>query len=198
MQHHNSRTLWRIIVGRLLFLLFSFCELAIGQVVKEEIRLFDKPSGVPQGASVPSGTATKVVERQGFWVRIDINGRTGWIKASGLSFSSGSAGPTTIDTGRLGTGNIVSTSAARGLSAKDLLNGTPRMEEVLKLTQFTPDKASLTTFGFQGLVVALPQTVLLNAAEPPAIKPVAEKADGKQESSIEKSKATLKSASDDW
>lgn len=184
--------------GSLLFLLIGFCELAIGQVVKEETRLLDKPSGVPLGTSVPSGTATKVIERQGFWVRVDISGRTGWIKASGLSFSSGSAGPAAIDTGRLGTGNIVSTSAARGLSAKDLLNGAPRIEEVAKLTQFIPDKASLMIFSAQGQVVALAQPVSLKAAEPPAIKPAPDQADGKQVPSSEKSKSTLKKASDDW
>lgn len=184
--------------GILLFLLIGFCELAIGQVVKEETRLLDKPSGVPLGTSVPSGTATKVIERQGFWIRVDISGRTGWIKASGLSFSSGSAGPAAIDTGRLGTGNIVSTSAARGLSAKDLLNGAPRIEEVAKLTQFIPDKASLMAFGSQGNLVALAQAVSLKVAAPTVEKPVTLKADGKRESSNENLKSTHKKAADDW
>lgn len=154
MPYRNSETLWRIIVGSFLFLLFGFCELATGQVVKEEVRLFDRPSGVPQGASVPSGTVTKVVERQGFWVRVDINGRTGWIKASGLSFSSVSAGPTAIDTGRLGTGNIVSTSAARGLSAKDLVSGQPNTEELawLESRSISPD---IQAFLASGGVVAI-------------------------------------------
>jgi hypothetical protein len=176
--------------GSLLFFLIGFCELAIGQVVKEETRLLDKPSGVPLGTSVPSGTVTKVIERQGFWVRVDISGRTGWIKASGLSFSSGNAGPAAIDTGRLGTGNIVSTSAARGLSAKDLLNGTPRIEEVAKMIQFTPDKASLIAFGSQGNLVALAQAVSLNAAAPVFVKPVTPHADGKRNSSNENLKST--------
>ena len=196
--NRNSNRLWKIIGGSLLFLTFDFCNLAIGQVVKEDVRLSDKPSGLPQGAIVSSGTTIKVVERQGFWVRVDISGRTGWIKASGLSFSSGSAGPTAIETGRLGTGNIVSTSAARGLSAKDLLNGTPRIEEVTKMIQFTPDKASLMAFGSQGNLVALAQAISLNAAAPIVDKPVTAHTDGKRNSSNENLKSTHKKASDDW
>ena len=162
MPYSNSETLWRIIVGSFLFLLFGFCELATGQVVKEEVRLFDRPSGVPQGASVPSGTVTKVVERQGFWVRVDINGRTGWIKASGLSFSSVSAGPTAIDTGRLGTGNIVSTSAARGLSAKDLVSGQPNTEELAWL-ESRSISSDIQAFLGSGGVVAISGRIQLAA-----------------------------------
>jgi hypothetical protein len=178
--------------------LICSANLAAAQTFKEEARLLDKPSGVPQGAAVSAGSVVRVLERQGFWLRVDISGRTGWIKASGLSFSSGSAGPTAIDTGRLGTGNIVTTSAARGLSAKDLLNGTPRIEEVVKLIQFAPDKASLMAFGSQGSLVALAQAVSLKVAEPTVEKQVSAHTDGKESSSNENLRSTQKKAADDW
>jgi hypothetical protein len=177
---------------------FAFCGLTHSQTVKEEIRLLDKPLGNSHGDPVTAGTTVKVTERQGFWVRVEVGGRSGWVKASGLSFSSGSGGSTAIDTGRLGTGNIVSTSAARGLSAKDLLNGTPRMDEVAKMAQYAPDNAAVQVFASQGRVVSLAQPVLLKAAEPPAAKPAAAQAEGKREGSSEPSKSTPKKGADDW
>ncbi len=170
MPYRNSQTLWQIICGSLLFLIIGFCELALGQVVKEEVRLFDKPSGVPQGSILPSGITVKVVERQGFWVRVDVSGRTGWIKASVLSFSSGSAGPIAIDSGRLATGNIVSTSAARGLSAKDLVSGQPNMVELawLESRSISPD---IQAFLASGGVVAISGRIQLAAPKPAAAAP---------------------------
>ncbi len=196
------RTNLRFCISAQAFTLFitilSICGFSHAQTVKAELQLSDKPSGSTKGPPIPAGIAVKVVERQGFWVRIEVRGQSGWVKASGLSFSSGAGGPTAIDTGRLGTGNIVSTSAARGLSAKDLLNGTPRIEEVAKMIQFTPDKASLIAFGSQGNLVALAQTVSLNAAVPVVDKPVTPHTDGKRNSSNENLKSTEKKASDDW
>jgi hypothetical protein len=149
----------------------STLTLTLAQTVKEEAHLLDKPSGAPQGAVVAAGAAAKVVERQGFWVRVDVPGRTGWIKASGLSFSSGRGGPIAIDTGRMGAGNIVSTSAARGLSAKDLLDGTPRPAEVLKMAQYAPDASALQNFMTQGQINPQVAPVQLKTMEPVPAKP---------------------------
>ncbi len=182
----------------LMVALMVVCAHGHAQTVKEELRLLEKPSGSPQGAPVAAGTAVKVAERQGFWVRVEVGGRSGWVKASGLSFSSGSGGPTAIETGRLGTGNIVSTSAARGLSAKDLLNGTPRMDEVAKMAQYAPDGAAVQAFSGQGRVVALAQAVSLKAADPPAAKPAAAQAEGGRAAAGEPSKPTPKKGADDW
>lgn len=178
----NFRAL--IVVGALIA-----CATASGQTFKEEGRLFDKPSGTAQGASISAGTRANVIERQGFWIFIQVGGRSGWIKASALSFSSGGSGPTAIDTGRLGSGNIVSTSAARGLSAKDLLTGTPRIDEVVKMAQFSSDAAAVRQFASEGLVVAISKDVSLSA------KPLAE---DKRSASGHSPKASTKNGADDW
>lgn len=179
-------------------MLLSNPGLCYSQTVKAELRLLNKPSGESQGKQIAIGTAVKVIERQGFWVRIEVGGQSGWVKASGLSFSSGSAGPTTIDTGRLGSGNIVSTSAARGLSAKDLLNGSPRIEDVAKMAQYVPETTSIQAFASQGQVIALGQMVSLKVAEPDAVKPAVVQTDSRPDKSSEKPKSNQKKASDDW
>jgi hypothetical protein len=178
--------------------LIAVAGLSRAQTLKEEGRLYDKPSGVAQGAAIAAGTSAKVLERQGFWIRVEAAGRNGWINASGLSFSSGSGGPTAIDTGRLGTGNIVSTSATRGLSAQDLLNGSPRMDEVAKMALYAPDKAAIEAFASQGRVIARGQPVSLRATEVTAAKPGSAQTNGQRESSDGPSKSTPKKAADEW
>jgi hypothetical protein len=181
------------------FLAVGLPGLSHAQTLKEESRLLDKPSGAAQGAAIVAGTGAKVLERQGFWVRVEASGRSGWLKASALNFSSGSGGPTAIDTGRLGTGNIVSASSARGLSAKDLLNGTPRPEEVAKLNQLMADAAAVQAFITQGEVTALAQAVMLKAPPPAVAAPAA---DGGRNARTEASTALVGGASnkanDDW
>jgi hypothetical protein len=132
------------------------------QTVKEDTRLLDKPLGSPQGAVLVTGSSLKVLERQGFWLRVEASGRIGWTKASAVSFSSAPSGPTAIETGRMGTNNIVASSAARGLSAKDLMNGLPRVDEVEKLAQYAiGDLAEVSAFMAQGAVTPHAQRIVL-------------------------------------
>lgn len=136
---------------RLAFVLASVALVAAAnaQTLREEAALLDKPEGTPQGARLKAATPVKLLKRQGFWVEIDAGGRSGWVKVSAVSFA-GATGPVAIDTGRLGTGNIVATSAARGLSAKDLLEGRPNAEEADRLDTLVIDPGSVGAFRAQG------------------------------------------------
>lgn len=154
--------------------LFSLCfsTISIAQTLKEETRLFDKPSGTQQSPALPAGAAVKVLERQGFWLKVQVGNASGWAKASSIAFSSGTGGPIVIETGRTGGGNIVASSAARGLSAKDLMSGAPRMDEVEKLSKYAiSDPKELSAFVSQGRVVALAQPIALKAPEPKVPSP---------------------------
>ena len=136
---------------------------AVGaQTLREEVALFDKPDGAPQGAKLKAATPLKLLKRQGFWVEVDAGGKTGWLKVSSVSFA-GAAGPVSIDTGRMGTGNIVATSAARGLSAKDLLEGKPNLEEATKLEALSLDASGLVAFRTQGGVQPATNVAALTA-----------------------------------
>jgi len=80
--------------------------------------------------SLTSGTAVKLAKREGFWVEVDAGGAKGWLKLSDITMGSGATGGIgALDTGRTGKGNIVSTSAARGLSAKELVAAKPDAQE---------------------------------------------------------------------
>jgi hypothetical protein len=149
-----------------MFALWCFFTSANAQKLKEETRLFDKPSGAQQYSVLTAGASVKVIEREGFWLKVQVGNISGWTKASSIVFSSGTGGPIAIETGRTGAGNIVASSAARGLSAKDLLNGAPRMDEVEKLSKFAiNDSKDLSTFIAQGHVVALAKPIALQVQE---------------------------------
>ncbi len=143
------------------------------QVVREDATLVDAPDGKTVVLSVKAGTAAKAVKRQGFWVQVEAGGKTGWIKASALSFSGGAGGPTAIDTGRMGQSNIVSTSSARGLSAKDLVSGQPNVEEVAWLESRSVAPPALQPFLTSGGIVAVAGRVQLTAPRPAAAAPAA-------------------------
>jgi hypothetical protein len=148
---------------------------------------------------VKAGESLKVVNRQGFWVEVEAaQGKRGWVKVSILSFAAGAGGPTAIDTGRMGTGNIVATSSARGLSAKDLLSGAPRPEEVAKLDAFAADRAAVQNFLASGSITQLTQTIELRVPELPSKKSLPERSDTSKVGAAGSRSEGKKGGLDDW
>lgn len=138
---------------------------SFGQTIREDSSLVDRAEGATVVQRVKAGTSIKLVRRQGFWVQVEIAGSSGWIKASAVSFSAGGTGATAIDTGRLGQSNIVATSAARGLSAKDLLNGKPNFEDVSWLESLPSQVSVVPNFLSAGGVTAPAQRIQLTAVQ---------------------------------
>ncbi len=141
---------------------------AQAQSLREDVALFDKPDGAAGAVRLKAGTAVKALKRQGFWIEVDAGGRTGWLKASAVNFAGATGGPTAIDTGRLGTGNIVATSAARGLSAKDLVSGKPDFEQASRLEGLAAQPAAAQAFLVAGGVVPAADRIQLATPRPAA------------------------------
>ncbi len=100
---------------------------------------------------LPADTAVKVLKRQGFYLEIEAAGLKGWVKASEVSLSKpGSSGLSNLDTGRMGKGNIVSTSAARGLSSKELIAAKPDFSQVEQLKSLGVAGKVAEDFALQG------------------------------------------------
>lgn len=139
---------------------------AFGQSVREETRLLDKPSGEPRGGKIMPGTAVRFIERQGFWIHVEVSSQRGWLRASQIRFSSDQTGSISLDSGRMGSGNIVSISAARGLSAKDLLNGKPNLSDVGRLESIRVDAKDVQAFALAGNLRPPPGSVKLITPAP--------------------------------
>lgn len=188
-----TRTKVQAVAAAFLWVLLALASSGISaQVVREDAALVDAPDGKAVVLNMKAGTVVRVLKRQGFWVQVDVGGKPGWIKASALNFSSGSGGPTAIDTGRLGQSNIVATSTARGMSAKDLVNGKPNLEEVAWLEARPMPTEALQAFLTNGSVVAAAGRIQLSAPRP-SVAPAAG-----QGSTGEAKNAPKKKGDDDW
>lgn len=76
-------------------------------------------------ASLPQGAMLEVAEKKGFWVKVSSNGQTGWLKLSDIELQITKAKTDALATGRGGSGNIVNTAGARGLSPDELKTAKP-------------------------------------------------------------------------
>jgi hypothetical protein len=148
-----------------LLILFPPSSVLQAQTLKENTEIFDKPDGA-KTADAKAGTPLKITKRQGFWVEVDAGGKKGWVKLGVVNMASTTGGSVALDTGRTGKGNIVSTSAARGLSAKDLLQGKPDPQAVIKLESLALDSSVVPTFRAEAGIRPLTEKIVLSV--PPA------------------------------
>jgi hypothetical protein len=96
--------------------------------------------------NLPANTAVKLIKREGFWVEIEAAGTKGWVKLTAVNMGSQAPKLSPVDTGRSGKGNIVSTSAARGLSAKDLTLSKPDPGQFAELQKLAINSAEADKF----------------------------------------------------
>jgi len=101
-----------------------------------------------------SGKAKKgdvsLIEKKGFWVKIKSGDQSGWTKMSNIKLNGNSGTINLADTGRSGSGNIVSTSGARGLDGGDLINSKPDFTEFSKLQALKTTKPKGAEFASSG------------------------------------------------
>jgi hypothetical protein len=124
---------------------------AVAQEVKQDtpLTVSDQPGASTVGI-VKSGARVKILERRGFWVKIEAAGVTGWTKISTLQFGGAGAGKIAIDTGRMSKGNIVSSSAARGMTKGEFLEAAPNEAGLAALKAQVPAADALAKFSEAG------------------------------------------------
>ncbi len=148
-----------------------FSTLASAQTFNEDTPVLAAPEAAAKVVgNARGGSAVKVVKRQGFWLEVEAGATKGWVKISAVKLAT-ATGPTAIDTGRLGGNNIVATSAARGLSAKDLLEGRSDEKAIERLNALRPEARQITQFAQEGGLGEVKLAMFLKApaaAAPPA------------------------------
>jgi len=82
----------------------------------------DPMPGSEKVTSVPSGQKVSVLEKKGFWVKIALNGQSGWLKLNDIELTNATTNIDALATGRTSSGNVVNTAGVRGLSPEDLKN----------------------------------------------------------------------------
>ena len=141
-----------------LLLLFLLALLSVGQVpdalaqettVSVELKAAADPASKSLGR-LPAKSSLKILKREGFWMQVESSGGRGWIKASTVTMGSTSSGLSGLSSGREGKGNIVSTSAARGLSSKELVAAKPDFNQVEELQRSSVDSKAAEAFASSG------------------------------------------------
>jgi len=153
--------------------------LCAAQTIKGDGALVDKPDGA-KIAALKSGTPASVLKRHGFWVQVRAASKTGWVRLNQLGFGVAS-GIVALDTGRAAAGNIVSASVARGMTAKDLLNGKPDLGAVARMDAWVPNLASVDKFFADGGVAPINLTMTLKAIPAPKAAHKSSQADADEE-----------------
>ncbi|MBM4231415.1 MAG: hypothetical protein FJ184_11820 [Gammaproteobacteria bacterium] len=155
--------------------------IAFSQQIKKDTPVVssDQPGATSVG-TVKSGVSAKILERRGFWIKIDAGGLTGWIKISSLQFGNGGASKIALDTGRMTTGNIVSTSAARGMTKGEFLESTPNESALALLKNNVPAADTVMKFSEIGRLV--PKKIAALAVPAVSPKPSTESASTKKNS----------------
>ena len=174
---------------------------AHAQAMKADTELLAEPGGSLNKQSIKAGAAVQILRRNGFWVEIqDGSNARGWAKAAAIDYANTAKGPVAIDTGRLGSGNIVATSAARGLSAKELQQGTPNFKAVDKLDAFFVQALPVKAFREQAGITPAIGNFALSAPSPwpggSAPQPAASRSQPAQSQPSSKPKG--KKDDDDW
>lgn len=124
--------------------------------------------------SIAENSKLAIAQRSGFWVQVKADNTVGWLRISDVRFSDSAAGRTNLnalDSGRTGKNNIVSVSAARGLSSKDLTDATPDFSAVQSLASLNRDVELLKRFRDEGGLREYSIAPLAPPARPAAAAP---------------------------
>jgi hypothetical protein len=139
---------YSVIVSCLVLLLSTA---AVAQEIKKDTPLVtsDQPGASSVGIA-KSGARAKILERKGFWVKIEAGEVIGWTKISALQFGGAGSGKIAIDTGRMSNGNIVSSSAARGMTKGEFLDAAPNAAPLAVLKDQVPPAEAIVKFAEAG------------------------------------------------
>ena len=96
----------------------------------------------------------EVIDKKGFWIKVKKNSVEGWTKLNNVKIDKDSNfSLSSLNTGREGSGNIVSTSGVRGLDGEDITNAQPDIDEFEKLKKFKADKSIGENFSNQSNLI---------------------------------------------
>jgi uncharacterized protein YraI len=127
-------TIWRVVCVLAVTLSAFASSTTHAQNAKAGATLRAEPTANGKVVKVLSeAVPVNVIGRKGFWINIKVAESEGWLSIKEL-VASKSGSTTPVNTGRQTKGNIVATSAARGLTAEDLISASPDFDAFGQLT----------------------------------------------------------------
>ena len=138
------RYLFKIKINLLIcFLVLSFFPIYLfADSLKSDQELKETPSIKGNVVGKAAKGNVEVIDKKGFWVKVKNDSIEGWTKLNNVEISKDSNfSLSSLNTGREGSGNIVSTSGVRGLDGEDITSAQPDLIEFEKLQSLKVDKS---------------------------------------------------------
>lgn len=109
------------------YLLAALCFSSLAAVAADNATLMKDDSlrskpflDAPSQATLSRGSSVSIIKKQGAWANVKQGSKTGWVRSLSLKTGAAALPSSTLaqtNTGRLGTGKIVTTTGIRGLEA---------------------------------------------------------------------------------
>ncbi len=148
---HQGRKLFRLSLSVLLMLITGLSS-AQSTAKKADLKEANQAESKTL-QSLPENTKLTITQRLGFWVKVKVNNTAGWLRLSDVHFAeAGNArvNLSSLELGRTGKNNIVSASAARGLSANQLQEAPADFSAVERLVSLSRNEELLLKFRNEG------------------------------------------------
>jgi len=125
-----------------------------GTVLKADQLRADTFNDAKVVGTVNKNDTVSILAKKGAWLQIQSGKHTGWVRLLTVKRQSSSgntlAGAVNVATGRSGTGNVVSTTGIRGLSADDLKTAAFNESEIRTLENASVSAESAKQFATAG------------------------------------------------
>ena len=111
------------------------------------------------------GDSVDILSKKGAWLQVKTKKNTGWVRILSVKRGSASGGNSAkgvldVASGRAGTGQVVSTTGIRGLSAEELKTAKFNEEEMKKMESHTLSASDGQSFASAGGLSAIKMAYL--------------------------------------
>lgn len=131
-----------------------------GTAIKEDTLRAQPFTDAKSSGSVKRGDALTIIKKQGAWLQVKTSKSTGWLKLLAVkrasSTSTSTASVLNQNSGRAGTGQIVSTTGIRGLSEEELKAATFNESEINLMESYTTSSVDAEKFAKSGALKTVP------------------------------------------
>jgi hypothetical protein len=126
-----------------------------GSALKNDSMRFEPFADAKVTGAFNRGDKLEILNKKGAWLQVKTKKNTGWVrllsvKRGGASTGNQTAGVLAAASGRAGTGQVVSTTGIRGLSAQDLKAAKFNETEVKTLEGYTQSAEQGSQFASAG------------------------------------------------
>lgn len=126
-----------------------------GSALKNDNLRYEPFADAKVTGTLNRGETLEIVSKKGAWLQVKSKKTTGWVrllsvKRGASSSSNQAAGALAVASGRAGTGQVVSTTGIRGLSAEELKAAKFNEAEVKTLESYTQSASQGKQFASAG------------------------------------------------